>query len=97
MSRIKGEREIKIWPCQHCGWCCEDFPMHSEFVDKHRDQFQRPVIEEVQFTIDGERKTRVITGTRDCVFLKLDHLCAEKSWVEKFITEVNQHARTGTH
>ena len=27
----------------------------------------------------------------------LAHLCAEKIWVEKFITEVNQHARTGTH
>ena len=27
----------------------------------------------------------------------LAHLCAEKSWVEKFIMEVNQHVRTGTH
>ena len=27
----------------------------------------------------------------------LAHLRAEKSWVEKFIAEVNQHARTGTH
>ena len=26
----------------------------------------------------------------------LAHLCAEKSWVEKFIMEVNQHVRTGT-
>jgi DNA-binding PadR family transcriptional regulator len=26
----------------------------------------------------------------------LVHLCTEKSWVEKFIEEVNQHVRTGT-
>jgi hypothetical protein len=25
------------------------------------------------------------------------HLCAEKSWVEKFIAEVNQHVRSGTY
>ena len=27
----------------------------------------------------------------------LTHLCTEKSWVEKFIGEVNQHGRTGTN
>ena len=78
MTRIKGKRKTKEWPCQHCGWCCEIFPMDTELVNKYRHLFQRPVKKEVKTQRFSRNDTVVFTDTKngDCVFLKLDNKCA---------------------
>jgi Fe-S-cluster containining protein len=82
MASHKEKRQTKEWPCEHCGWCCEVFPLDPKFVEAHREQFQRPVIKEIltRNPFSGKEVIVVNTGTDpssdSCVFLKRDNTCA---------------------
>lgn len=78
LTKRKGSRIQKEWPCQKCGWCCEYIPMDTNIINKNRHLFQRPVKKEVISPKFGGRITVVITDTEDraCVFLKYDNTCA---------------------
>jgi Fe-S-cluster containining protein len=77
MVKIKGKREEKPWPCQRCGKCCVAMAMPASLIEKHRDKFQRPVLEEHPSEIaPGVFSLSIITENAICVFLTKDNLCA---------------------
>jgi Fe-S-cluster containining protein len=78
MTAFEEEQQASEWQCQHCGWCCEKFPMDPTLVNTHRDKFQRPVRNEIlkfhPFT--AQLVMIVDTDSSYCVFLKSDNTCA---------------------
>lgn len=73
-----GDTKSTQWPCLKCSWCCEYFPMNTEFITSHRKYFQKPVREEFFVNTPWGTNTVVATDTPDraCVFLKEDNSCA---------------------
>jgi hypothetical protein len=62
-------------PCpDNCGECCGAIPFEAEFLEKHKDKIQRPIIESLPFA-----KTEIypVTKGNACPFLrKEDMRCA---------------------
>jgi Fe-S-cluster containining protein len=76
MSKRQHEKE-NSWPCKMCGSCCTIMPMSEQLIDRFRDHFQRPVIEEQVFSAnDGLMYIKIITPDKKCIFLKTDNKCA---------------------
>jgi len=63
-----------VWICKKdCGNCCGCVPFTLEVIEKHKDKFQREVIETLPA---GEDEVVVVSNTGMCVFLKEDKSCA---------------------
>jgi Fe-S-cluster containining protein len=69
MSKIKGRREQKDWPCQKCGDCCSIFAMPASFINKYRDRFQTEVLNEYSPQMQThDPLLTIITKSGTCIF-----------------------------
>jgi len=58
------------WKCKpNCGECCGCVPFTLELIEKHKDKFQREVLETLPA---GDNEVVVVSKSSFCVFLKED-------------------------
>jgi hypothetical protein len=69
-TNTHGKTNSHEWSCLKCIWCCEYFPMNSEFVNSQRNFFQKPVREEFFVYTPNGKEIVIVTDTPDraCVF-----------------------------